>query len=100
MGMTMQQLGQVMTAEEFGLHLALEQAEPLPAAQWSAVASLLAAQANGPLKPPEQGRLWQSADFMPAELWADPDAAESVEETGEMTVAQIMDSARKAGMVH
>lgn len=100
MGMTMQQLGQIMTAQEFGLHLALEQAEPLPAAQWSAVASMLAAHANGPLKPPEHGRLWQASDFMPAEMWPDPDAAEPVEKAGEMTIAQIMDSARKAGMVH
>lgn len=104
MGITMQQLGQIMTAQEFGMHYALEQVDPLPPAQWKAVASLLASQANGMLKPPEPGRIWRPEDFAQGEVWVDPDAGAlpegAPEETGDMTVAKIMDSARKAGMVH
>lgn len=97
----MQQLGQTMTAQEFGLHLALEQVEPLPPAHWSAVASMLAALANGPLKPPEQGRIWRAADFMPADLWPDPDAepAAPAKDSSNLTVEQIMARAKLAGMV-
>ena len=98
MGVTVQQLGQIMTAKEFGQHFALEQHEPLPAAQWSAVAKLLASQANGPLQAPEAGRNWCASDFMPAR-WqeVEDDAAPQAEQV--MTVKQIMDQARAAGMV-
>jgi len=50
MGTTLQQLQQTMTAQEFAQHYALECEEPLPAAQWSMAAALLAATANGPLQ--------------------------------------------------
>ena len=95
MGVTVQQLGQIMTAQEFGQHFALEQCEPLPSAQWSAVAMLLASQANGPLQAPETGRNWHASDFMPA-LWQESDDADP---EPVMTVQQIMDRARMAGMV-
>lgn len=97
----MQQLGQVMTAQEFGLHMALEHAEPLPHAQWSALATIKAAIANGPLQPPESGRIWQSTDFLPeGGLWPDPDAAQAPQAQDQaMTVDQIMARAKLAGMV-
>lgn len=105
MGMTMQQLGATMTAQEFGLHLALEREEPLPSAQWRAVASILAALANGPLSAPAKGRNWAAHDFMP-ELWADVTAADvgngkhAAIHPETITVDQIMARARMAGMVH
>lgn len=96
MGMTLQQLSQTMTAQEFGQHYALELEEPLPAAHWSMCAATLAALANGPLKAPEQGRLWSAKDFMPA-LWQH--AAPAPEPEAPETLEQIMARARAAGMV-
>lgn len=96
----MQQLGTSMTAQEFGQHYALELEEPLPHAQWNAMASLLAAVANGPLVPRDKGRFWAACDFMPT-LWADIDDAAATEPDAEpLTVEQIMARARMAGMVH
>ena len=96
MGMTLQTLQQTMTAQEFAQHYALEQEEPLPSAAWSMGAALLAALANGPLKEPEAGRIWQASDFMPA-LWQHHAAPAAPEAPA--TVAQIMAQARAAGMV-
>ena len=101
----MQHLAETMTAQEFGLHLALEQEEDLPAPTLRALASILAALANGPLTPPAKGRMWAAHDFMPA-LWAD--VTDSDQEGGErsasnpesITVEQIMARARLAGMIH
>lgn len=98
MGMTLQQLSDTMTAQEFGQHYALELEEPVPAAQWSLSAALLAALANGPLKAPKPGRLWQAGDFMPA-LWQHGAAPEPVIAAKPQTVDQIMAQARAAGMV-
>lgn len=95
----MQQLGETMTAQEFGLHLALEREEPLPAAQWQAVASIMAALANGPLSAPAKGRNWAAHDFMP-ELWADVTEGGNQAAAEAITVDQIMARARMAGMVH
>lgn len=101
----MQQLGETMTAQEFGLHLAVEREEPLPAAAWRAVASILAAVANGPLTAPAKGRNWAAHDFMPA-LWADVTDADidggdqAANSPESLTVDQIMARARMAGMVH
>jgi len=97
MGMTLQHLEQTMTGQEFGLHYALEQEEPLPAAQWSVAAALLAAQANGPLKPPAGARIWQAGDFMPA-LWQEAAAAPQPAPAAD-DVSHIMARARAAGMV-
>ena len=96
MGLTMQQLGSVMTAKEFAQHYALEQEEALPPGQWRAVGAVLAALANGPLKAPDHGGLWSSLDFAPA-LWSSEEEAEEPEK--ELTVEDIMASARMAGMV-
>lgn len=96
MGMTLQQLSQTMTAQEFGQHYALELEEPLPAAHWSMGAATLAALANGPLQAPEKGRLWSAKDFMPA-LWQQD--APAPEPEAPITPEQIMARARAAGMV-
>jgi len=85
-----------MTAQEFAQHYALECEEPLPAAQWSMAAALLAATANGPLKSPAPGRLWHAGDFMPA-LWQQANPAPEIAPV--QTVDEIMAAARAAGMV-
>jgi len=99
MGITMQQLTDTMTAQEFAQHHALELHEPMPQVQQTALGMLLAALANGPLQPPAQGRLWAAHDFSP-ELWQDISAAIDDEPAvKELTVDDIMASARMAGMV-
>jgi len=98
MGITVQQLQQTMTAQEFGQHYALEQEEPIPAAWWSVAAAMLASLANGPLKEPEHGRIWRASDFMPA-LWQHHAPTEPAATAQPLTVAQIMAQARAAGMV-
>lgn len=96
MGVTVQQLGQIMTAQEFGLHYTLECHEPTPAAPH---ADILAALANGSLRRSDE-RLWQAGDFMQG-IWPDEDAdPESIAVIKEPeTVDQIMAAARAAGMV-
>ena len=94
----MQQLADNMTAQEFGLHLALELEEPLPAAQYQAMGTMLALLANGPLVPPEGRKTWHAHDFAPA-LWQDVQAAQAAAPAKPLTVADIMASARAAGMV-
>lgn len=96
MGITMQQLADTMTAQEFAQHHALELHEP---AHYHATGSMLAALANGPLQSPDGKRLWTRTDFAPAP-WADlleqdePAAPEKA-----LTVDDIMARARMAGMV-
>lgn len=68
MGMPLSELAERMTAEEFGQHLALERREPL-GAQTVAFEELLAALANGELKPPPGRNAWRAADFH-VEPWA------------------------------
>ena len=96
----MQQLGNCMSAQEFGQHYALECEEPLPSAHRGAVCALLAALANGPLSAPKTGGPWRAQDFMPG-IW---DAAldEDVPQVDEapLTVDQILARARAGGMVH
>jgi hypothetical protein len=100
MGMTMQQLGNDMTAQEFAQHYALECEEPMPPAQRGLFASVLAALANGPLTPPSKGSLWAAHHFMPA-LWADlRDEDNTPAQPEALTIEQIMARARNAGMVH
>lgn len=96
MGHTVQQLSQTMTAQEFAQHYALECEEPLPSAQWSIAAAMLAALANGPLKEPEPGRIWRASDFMPA-LWQHN--APPIEPVQPTTVQDIMAQAKAFGMV-
>jgi hypothetical protein len=104
MGMTMQQLGDTMTAQEFGLHLALEREEDLPAPTLRALSAILSALANGPLTAPAKGRMWAPHDFMPT-LWADvtdPDQPgdQATQDPEYMGVDEIMARARLAGMIH
>jgi hypothetical protein len=99
MGVSVQHLGQIMTAQEFGQHYALHNQEPMPAAQWAGLGAVLAALANGPLQAPERGRLWASHDFAPA-LWQDlTDSVDTPPEPQDLTVEEIMASAKRAGMV-
>ena len=92
----MQQLADNMTAQEFGLHLALELEEPLPSAQYQALGTMLSLLANGPLVPPDGRKTWHAHDFAPP-LWQL--AAEAEKQDKPLTVAEIMASARNAGMV-
>lgn len=96
--MTMQQLTESMTAQEFAQHHALERHEPMPQVQQLAVGAVLAALANGPLKPPEADRLWAASDFAP-ELWQA--LAEPAEKPADkpMTLDDILARARLVGMV-
>ena len=99
----MQQLGENMTAEEFGQHLALEREEPVSMGVFKLVSKLLAAIANGPLQAPAAGRNWAPHDFMP-DLWADIADDEQIAgadtQPEQLTVDQIMARARTVGMVH
>lgn len=91
----MQQLSESMTAQEFGLHYALELEEPLPNAQYRAMGTIMALAASGPLVPPEGRKSWSASDFAPP-LWQVED--EPVKTEKPLTVADIMASARAAGM--
>ncbi len=96
----MQQLGETMTAQEFGEHYALECEEPVSSGTFKLLSKLLAAIANGPLQPPAAGRIWAPHDFMP-DLWKDIAEDEPSDQAPEnMTVDQIMARARTVGMVH
>lgn len=97
MGCTLEQLGQHMSAQEFGLHLAIEHEEPLAPALATAFASVLAAAANGQLKTP-QGRLWAASDFLP-DTW-EPRAADApaAPPPAPITAQSILAAARAAGM--
>lgn len=97
----MQQLGDAMTAQEFGQHYVLELEEPVPRASFMVLSRLLAAIANGPLQAPADGRLWGASDFMP-DLWQnlDDSPAGEQEAADPLTIDQIMARARVVGMVH
>ena len=99
MGMTMQQLGDTMTAQEFGQHYVMELEEPLSTATFMVLSKLLAAIANGPLQPPAADRIWGPSDFMP-DLWAEADLEEQPGQSDQLTVEQILARGRSAGMVH
>lgn len=99
MGTTVEHLSQIMSAQEFGQHLVLEHEEPLGRSWQLAVAHLLAALANGPLQRPQAGRNWGAADFLP-EPWQDDEADTAEDETANLTVEQILQRARLAGMMH
>lgn len=61
-----------MTAAEFGHWQAFLAEEPIgPAAGLLNMAHMLAALANGPLKPPQGRPCWRAADFLP-DLWRPP----------------------------
>ena len=93
----MQQLGQDMTAQEFGLHMALDAHEPLEPAIERAVASLIAASANGPMTRRDK-RMWLAGDFIP-EHWPEIDEdALAAPMASPPTVEQIREQARAFGM--
>lgn len=93
----MQQLGQEMTAQEYGLHIALGEQEPLEPAIERAVASLIAAQANGPMTRKDK-RMWHGRDFMP-EHWPEiEEDALPMPATAPPTIEQIRAQARLFGM--
>lgn len=102
MGVTLDQLGESMTAREFAQHYALERLEGAQPGQRDALGSILAALANGPLKPPD-GRIWAVHDFAP-DLWAvlrdDDTPKHPTVAQAPGTVQDILARARLAGMVH
>lgn len=73
MGCTVAELGQRMSAQEFGDWCEFLHAEPAPQhTMVPMLAQLLAALANGPLKPPSGSPVWQAQHFMPPDPWAPP----------------------------
>ena len=70
MGCTVQELGQRMTAQEFGEWQVFYEREQLhPAAQRYQDAQHMAAIHNGPLSRADKS-LWKAAHLMPADPWA------------------------------
>lgn len=93
----MQQLAQEMTGQEFGLHLALDLAEPLSPGVDQAVASIIAGLANGPLTRPSKKR-WLPSEFMP-KRWPEIDETMIAPAAPKApTLAQLKARARAAGM--
>lgn len=94
----MQNLGQQMTGQEFGLHVALEAHEPMAPAHERAVAAIIAANANGTLTRKDK-KSWSSRDFMPPTSWPviDADALPPGKKLPP-TLAQLRERARAAGM--
>lgn len=97
MGKTMQQLAKEMTGHEFGLHLALDRGEPLSPGVEHAVASIVAAQANGPLSRGSK-KNWTPSDFVP-KRWPEIDESMIAPAAPQApTLAQLKARARAAGM--
>ena len=70
---TLEELGERLSAEEFGLWIEFLENEPIgPASTLSMLAEVLCALANGPLKPPPGRKSFQAADFFDATRWAPP----------------------------
>jgi len=67
------ELGERFSGQEFGLWDAFLEVEPIgPSAVLSMFAEVLAALANGPLKPPQGRNAFRSSDFMKADRWKRP----------------------------
>lgn len=77
-----------MTAEEFGLWQAYLSEEPLPPGPTAALAELIAAQANGPVRRPP-GRWWSALDFMP-KRWDPPKPAKPPRAASPSTAANAL----------
>jgi hypothetical protein len=74
LGRTVEELGDSMSGEEFGLWLAMLEVEPMGApAVLPAMAELKAELRNGPLAHPAK-RLWAPGDFLDVNRWAPPAA--------------------------
>ena len=70
LGMTVEELGERMTAEEFGLWMAYAELEGWqPGAEAIHTAELLATVYNGPCKPPGNRKAWSLRDFLPRLPW-------------------------------
>lgn len=73
---TLEELGERMSAEEFGLWSAFLDSEPIgPAGAFAALAELLAALANGPLQPPQGRKSFRAQDFIDVNRWQPPEQA-------------------------
>lgn len=94
MGCTLEELGQRMSAQEFGLHLALDEREPLTPGMQVVLSTTLAAIANGALKTPP-GRLYNAGDFM-RDPW-EPPAPPAPPPDDPKTVDEIMLRVRAIG---
>jgi len=86
-----------MSAQEFGLHMALEDDETLAAPMNLMLGKLQAAIANGTLKTPP-GRLWRAEDFVHLCALAEVDAVAPASTLPvPMTVNEIMARFNAAG---
>jgi hypothetical protein len=80
---TLAELGDRMSAEEFGLWIEFLDVEPFgPASQPYMLAAVLAALANGPLQPPPGKKKFRASDFIDLARW-EPASAGPVEPTAE-----------------
>lgn len=83
MACSLEELGERISAEEFGLWLAFNDEEPLGAtALQIAVAQIRAAIANGPLQPPGGRKSFSASDFF-SKRWEAVEAAAPREPTPE-----------------
>lgn len=81
MGCTLEELGERMSAEEFGLRLAFEEEEPQGSrALEIAVSQVRAALANGALKPRPGRTSFAPVDFYPSSRWQPQAPADQVRE--------------------
>ena len=70
---TLEELGDRMSAEEFGLWLEFLEVEPIgPASMLPLLAEVLSALANGPLKAPRGRNAYSPSDFLDTARWQPP----------------------------
>jgi hypothetical protein len=87
MNCTLAELGERMSAQEFGLWSTFLENEPMgPASMLAMLAEVLAALANGPLRAPKGRGAFRAADFLDATRWQ-PAAAAAL--PAEMTAHDI-----------
>lgn len=85
LGRSLHELGETLTSEEYSLWQEFMAVEPMgPAMLMPALGELLAALANGNLKPPQGRSAWRSADFFASDRWSAP-----VQESGTPSVADL-----------
>jgi hypothetical protein len=96
-GCTLDELGHRMSAQEFGLHMALDHEEALSAPMNLMLGKLQASIANGPLKTPP-GRVWRADDFVHLRPLPEAKPVEPVaEQKPPMTVEEIKARFNAAG---
>ena len=102
--MTVTEIGQRMSAWEFGCWKVFFREEGITAAApMQSVAALLAAAYNGPCSPPSGRGAWSASDFLPPEPWKAPAVAPAKRRlkgstAGAARIAEINAAARRAGM--